>query len=103
LASNVGHGIELVAQRPDEDAHDLAPLRDGDDERARLLRDALGRAVARARLLGRDRRIGHQLHVRPREPLHRLVHDDRAVHLRELVQELRPERRVEPDTARVQK
>jgi hypothetical protein len=59
--------------------------------------------VACARLVGRDGRVRHQLDVRPREPLDRLVDDDRAVHLRELVEELRPERRVEPDAAGVEK
>jgi hypothetical protein len=67
-----------------------------------LLRDALGSAVARAGLVGRDRRVGHELHVCPREPLDRLVDDDRAVHLGQLVKELWPERRVELDAAGVE-
>ena len=58
--------------------------------------------MARAGLVRRDRRIRHELDVRPRELRQRGVDDDRAVHLRQLVQELRPERRVEPDPARVQ-
>ena len=102
LREDVRDRVELVARRPDEDRDRLPLLRDGDDERAGLLRHALGRAVAGARLVGRDRRVRHQLDVRPREPLDRLVDDDRAVHLRELVEELRPERRVEPDAAGVE-
>ena len=102
LREHVGDRIELVAGRADEERDRLALLRDGDDERSGLLRDALGRAVAGARLVRRDRGIGHELDVRPREPLDRGVDDDRAVHLRELVEELRPERRVEPDAAGVE-
>ena len=102
LREDVGDGVELVPRRPDEDRDRLPLLRDGDDERAGLLRDALGRAVSGAGLVGRDRRVRHELDVRPREPLDRLVDDDRAVHLRELVEELRPERRVELDAAGVE-
>ena len=47
------------------DGDHVAALGDRDDERLGLLRDALGRAVARARLHREDRRVRHQLDVRP--------------------------------------
>ncbi len=99
LREDVGDRVELVALLAHEERHRLALLRDGDDERAGLLGDALGGAVPRPGLGGRDRRIGHELDVRVREPLQLGVEDDRAVHLRELVQELRAEVEVEPHPA----
>src|SRR3712207_9209416 len=46
--------------------HDALPiLRDRDDQRVGLLRDALGGAVPRARLQREDRRVGHELDVGP--------------------------------------
>ena len=53
--------------------------------------------MARARLARGDRGVGHQLDIRPGELADLRVDDDRAVHLRELVEELRAEGRVEPD------
>src|SRR5919109_4850041 len=55
--------LEDVLRAVDVERDDLAPLRDGDDERVRLLGDALGRAVARAGLEGQDRRVRHELDV----------------------------------------
>src|SRR4051812_20804911 len=48
LREHVGHRVELVAARPDEDRHGLALLGDRDDERPRLFCDALRGAVAGA-------------------------------------------------------
>ena len=59
--------------------------------------------MAGSRLLRRDRRIGHELNVRVGDLRELVVDDDRAVHLRELVQMLRREGQVEPDAARVEK
>ena len=102
LREHVRDGVELVPGWPHEDRDRLPLLRDRDDERACLLRDALGRAVPGAGLVRRDRRVRHELDVRPREALDLLVDDDRAVHLRQLVEKLRPERRVELDAAGVE-
>ncbi len=68
---------------------DVAAGRDRDDQRLRLLRDALGGAVAGAGLGRVDRRIRHQLDVRPGDLARIRVEDDRAVHLRHLVEQLR--------------
>ena len=95
MANTENVGIELAARRPDEDRHGLALLRDGDDEDARLLRHALGCSMARPGLGRRDRRVRHQLDVRVGDPRQRLVDDDGAVHLRQLVDELRRERLVD--------
>ena len=54
LREDVRDRVELVPSRPDEDRDRLPLLRDGDDERPRLLRDALGRAVPRARLVATE-------------------------------------------------
>ena len=102
LGEHVGDRVELVPRGPDEDRDRLPLLRDRDHERAGLFRHALGGAMPRAGLVRRDRRVGHELDVGPREPLDRVVDDDRAVHLCELVQQLGPERRVEPDAAGVE-
>src|SRR3954451_3743639 len=103
LRQHFWHGIELVAGLPDVHRDRRPLLRDRHDERAGLLRDTFGRAVPGAGLVRRDRRIRHQLDVRVRDLRQRRVDDDRAVHLRELVEELRRERLVEPHAARVQK
>ena len=47
-----------------------------------------------------DRRVGHELDVRVDELRDVRVEDDRAVHLRQLVEELGRERQVEPHPAR---
>jgi len=96
LREDLGHGIELVTRLRDVHGDRGALLGDGDHERTGLLRDTLGSAVPRARLVRRDRRVGHQLHVRVRDLRQRRRDDDRSVHLRELVEELRREGLVEP-------
>ena len=55
----------LVKDSPFED--DVAPRGDRDHERIGLLADALGGAVAGARLQREDRRVRHQLDVAPRD------------------------------------
>jgi hypothetical protein len=79
--------------------HDLAPLGDGDDQRVGLLGHALGRAVARAGLRAEDRRVRHQLRVRPGDLRPELVEDDRAVHLGQLVEHRRRVVHVQLDAA----
>ena len=50
--------------------------------------------------LGRgQRRVGHEVHVRLEDPVAVGVEDDRAVHLRELEEPLRRERRVDDEAA----
>ena len=66
------------------------------------LDDALRRAVAGARLVREDRRVGHQLDVRHRDLRGVRVEDDRAVHLRDLVKERRRVVDLELDAAGVQ-
>src|SRR5919201_1753862 len=99
LREHLGNRVELVARLGDVDRDRRALLRDGDDERTRLLRDTLGRAMPRAGLVRRDRRVRHQLHVRVRDLRQRRRDDDRAVHLGQLVEELRRERLVETHAA----
>src|SRR5436190_1798798 len=99
LREHVGDRVELVAALADEDSHRLALLRDRDHQRVGLPGDALGGAMARPGLRRGNRRIRHQLHVRMRQLRHRRVDDDRAVHLRQLVEELRRERLIELDPA----
>src|SRR5438874_372574 len=99
LREHVGDRVELVAALADEDSHRLALLRDRDHQRVGLPGDALGGAMARPGLRRGNRRIRHQLHVRVRQLRHRRVDDDRAVHLRQLVEELRGERLIELDPA----
>ena len=103
LGEHLRDGVELVARMPDVDRDRGALLRDRDHERAGLLRDALRGAMPRSGLLRRNRRIRHQLHVRVGDLRQLRVDDDRAVHLRDLVEELRRERLVEPHPAGVQK
>ena len=91
---------ELVAKVADEDRHRLALLRDRDDQRVRLLGDALGGAVPRAGLARGDRGVGHQLDVRVHELLPVRGDHDGAVHLGQLVEELGRERQVEAHAAR---
>ena len=99
LRQHFVHRVELVARRPDVDRDCRALLGDRDHECAGLLRDAFCRAMTSARLVRRNRRVGHQLHVRVGELRQRRVDDDRPVHLRQLVEELRRKRDVEPDPA----
>ena len=81
--------LEDVLGAVDVQRDDLAALGDRDHERVGLLGDALGGAVAGARLVREDRRIGHQLDVGHRDLRRVRVEDDRAVHLRHLVEERR--------------
>ena len=102
LGEDFRDGLELVAHRPREDGDGRALLRDGDHKRAGLLRDAFRSAMARTGLTRRDRRVRHELHVRVGELRELGIDDDRAVHLRELVEELRRKREIELHAARVQ-
>ena len=91
--------LEDVLRAVDVERDDVAPGGDRDHERVGLLADALGGAVAGARLQREDRRVGHQLDVRRGDLRGVLVQDDRAVHLRHLVQERRRVVDVELDAA----
>ena len=99
LGEDGGDLLEDVLRAVDVERDDLAPLGDRDHERVGLLGHALGRAVAGARLEREDRRIRHQLDVGPGDLRRRLVERDRAVHLRELVEQLRGVVDVELDAA----
>ncbi len=79
--------LEDVLDAVDVDRDDLTALGDRDHQRVGLLGHALGGAMAGARLVGEDRRIGHQLDVRHRDLRGVGVEDDRPVHLRHLVEE----------------
>src|SRR4029079_19682090 len=79
---------ELVAEIADEDGDRLALLRDRDHERLGMLRDAVCGAGTRGGLLGCDRGVRHELHIRVDDLLCRLVENDPAVHLGQLVNEL---------------
>jgi hypothetical protein len=81
---------------------DLAALGDGDHQRVGLLGDALGGAVAGARLVRKDRGVGHQLDVGRGDLGGIGVEDDRAVHLGHLVEEGGGVVDVELDPTRVQ-
>ena len=100
LGEDRGDLLEDVLGAVDVEGDDLAPLGDGDHERVGLLGHALGRAVAGARLGREDRRVRHQLDVGPGDLGRRGVERDRAVHLRELVEQLRRVIDVELDAAR---
>ena len=102
LREHVGDDLELVAALAEEDRDRLALLRDRDHERVGLLGHALGGAVPSASLGRRDRRVGHQLDVRVGEPADVGVDDDRPVHLRDLVEQLRREGKVELHPAGVE-
>ena len=58
-------GLQLVALVLGVDGHHGHVLGDRDDRDADGSGDTLGRAVPGAGLLGRDVRVGHQVHVRP--------------------------------------
>src|SRR5215207_782064 len=79
--------LEDVLRAVDVERDDVAALGDGDHQRVGLLRDPLGRAVARAGLRGQDGRVRHQLDVAPRDLGRVRVQRDRAVHLRQLVEQ----------------
>ncbi len=81
--------LERDAPAAQVEAHDLAALRDRDDERLGLPAHALGGAVAHAGLARGERRVGQQVDVRAQDARRVLVEDDRAVHLRELEETLR--------------
>src|SRR3954453_24076316 len=94
--------LEDVLRPVEVERDDVAPLRDRDHERAGLLRHALGGAVAGARLERHDRRVGHQLDVGPADLRAVGAQDDRAVHLRHLVEQGGRVVDVELDPARVE-
>ena len=79
--------LEDVLGPVEVERHDVAAGGDGDHERVGLLGHALRGAVPRARFERQDRGIGHQLHVCPTDLGRVRVEDDRAVHLRHLVQQ----------------
>ena len=91
--------LEDVLRAVDVERDDVAALGDGDHQRVGLLGDALGGAVARAGLRRENRRVGHQLHVAPGDLRRVGVQRDRAVHLRELVDQRRRVVDVQPDAA----
>ena len=64
-----------------------------------LTGDAVGGAVTGARLLGEDRRVGHEVDAGHQDAGRVTVEDDRAVHLGELAQPGRGERHVEGEAA----
>ncbi len=100
LGQHDGDVLEDVADRADVERDHLAALRDRDHERVGLLGDALGGAVAGPRLDRQDRRVGHQLDVRHRDLGRVGVERDRAVHLRQLVEQRRRVVDVDLDPAR---
>ena len=102
LGEDGGDLLEDVLHAVDVERHDVAALGDGDHQRVGLLRHALGRTVARAGLRRQDRRVGHQLHVAPGDPGRVRVDRDRAVHLRELVEQRGRVVDVQLDAAREQ-
>ena len=99
LGQHDGDVLEDVLRAVDVERDDVAALGDGDDQRVGLLGDALGRAVAGAGLDREDRRVGHQLDVGPGDLGRVGVEDDRAVHLRHLVEQRRRVVDVELDAA----
>ena len=87
LGEDHGYVFEDVLDAVHVQRDDLASLGDGDNQRVGLLGDALGRAVAGARLVREDRRVGHQLDVGHGDLGGVGVEDDRPVHLGDLVEE----------------
>ena len=85
---------------PANSGHDLAALGDRDHERVGLLGDPLGGPVPRAGLARDDRGVGRELDVRPHDLGRVLGQRDRAVHLRELVEDRRRVLDVELDASR---
>jgi hypothetical protein len=79
-----------------DDPHRLA---DRDDRVAGLLGDPLGGAVPGAGLLGRDARVGHQVHGGPDDAGAVAGQHDGAVHLAQLAQPGRGELHVERESA----
>ncbi len=71
-----------------------------DDRDVDRSRHPLGGPVAGAGLGGWDRRVGHEMDVRPRDARSIGGDDDRAVHLRQLGQALRAELRIEQEPSR---
>ena len=102
LASTTGMSSRMYLTPSTYTRDDLAALGDRDHERVGLLGDALGRAVAGAGLVREDRRVRHQLDVGHRDLRRVRVEDDRAVHLRHLVEERRRVVDLELDPAGVQ-
>ena len=94
--------LEDVLDAVDVERDDLAALGDRDHERVGLLGHALGRAVPCARLQREDRRVGRQLDVGVRDLGRVRAEHDRAVHLRQLVEERRRVVELELDPAREQ-
>ena len=94
--------LEDVLDAVDVERYDLAALRDRHHQRIGLLGHALGRAVAGPRLEGQDRRIRRQLHVDLRDLRRVRAQHDRAVHLRQLVEQRRRVVELELDPPREQ-
>ena len=74
-------------------------LAHADDGVVGLTSDAIGRAVARAGLVGGQGGIGMQVYGGPQDPAGVVVEDDRAVHLGQLAQARRREVDVEREPA----
>ena len=91
--------VEDVPLAVDVEADDAHRLADRDDRVAGLLGDPLGGAVPGAGLLGRDGRVGHQVHGGPDDPGAVAGQHDGAVHLAQLAQPGRGELDVEREAA----
>ena len=90
--------LEHVAGLVEVEGDDVHRGRHRDDGHPGLPGDTVGRAVAGAGLLGRDRRVGHEVDAGLEDAADVLVEDDRAVHLGQLAQAGGRERHVERET-----
>jgi hypothetical protein len=99
LGQDRGDLLEDVLRAVHIERHDVTPLGHRDHQRVGLLGDALGGAVARARLRRENRWVGHQLDVAPRDLRRVGVQRDRPVHLRQLVDQRGRVVDVQADTA----
>ena len=102
LGEDGGDVLKDVLGPLDVERDDVAPLGDRDHQGVGLFRDALGGAVPGAGLAREDRRVRHQLDVGPDDLGGLAVEDDRAVHLRHLVEHRRRVVDVELDPSREQ-
>ena len=84
----IGHHMSLARHVDGHDAHRMAHRHNGISG---LNRRALGGPVPGARLVGRNRRVGHQLNVGPQDAVAVAGQNDGPVHLGQLAQ---PGRRV---------
>ena len=100
LREHRGDVLEDVLHPAEVERDDVAALGDRHHQGVGLLRDSLGGAVAGPGLRREDRRVGHQLDVGADDLRRMLVEDDRAVHLRHLVEQCRRVVDVEADPAR---